>query len=173
MVAMLEEACAEGGTSLFNSGIDPGWANDVLPLTLGEMCERIDRVTIQDPRLRLDRPARVMFDLMGFDQPADQPSLISEPGALTVAWGPVVELIAAGLGITLDRVDDMTGWAAPDAYDVASGRIETGTVGAMHFRIVGHADGQEPVVIEHITRMGADAAPDWQHHPSPHGATGS
>lgn len=39
----------------------------------------------------------------------------------------------------------------------------------MHFRIVGHADGQERVVIEHITRMGADAAPDWQHHPSPHG----
>ena len=34
LVALLEEACAAGGTSLFNSGIEPGWINDVLPLTL-------------------------------------------------------------------------------------------------------------------------------------------
>ena len=28
----LEEACREGGSALFVSGIDPGWGNDLLPV---------------------------------------------------------------------------------------------------------------------------------------------
>ncbi len=30
----LEDACDEAGVSCFTSGIDPGWANDLLPLVL-------------------------------------------------------------------------------------------------------------------------------------------
>ena len=33
----LEQACVEGGVSCITSGIDPGWANDALPLLLGEL----------------------------------------------------------------------------------------------------------------------------------------
>jgi hypothetical protein len=33
-VDLLEAACAEGGSSFFNSGVDPGWANDVIALTM-------------------------------------------------------------------------------------------------------------------------------------------
>ncbi|HVM96103.1 MAG TPA: hypothetical protein VMT89_06925, partial [Candidatus Acidoferrales bacterium] len=34
----LAEACKAGGTSFFTSGIDPGFANDLLPLTLSGLC---------------------------------------------------------------------------------------------------------------------------------------
>src|SRR5688572_26739271 len=47
-VAELEAACAEGGTTCFTSGIDPGFANDILPLTLTGMCARVDQVRVQE-----------------------------------------------------------------------------------------------------------------------------
>ena len=31
---LISEACAEGRTSFFNSGVDPGWATDVIALTM-------------------------------------------------------------------------------------------------------------------------------------------
>src|SRR5512143_3663222 len=34
----LAEACQQGGTSFFTSGIDPGFANDLLPLTVTGLC---------------------------------------------------------------------------------------------------------------------------------------
>jgi hypothetical protein len=39
----------------------------------------------------------------------------------------------------------------------------------MRFRVVGVAAGEERIVLEHITRMGAHAAPEWPQHPSPLG----
>ena len=171
MLEPLQDACTAGGVSLFDSGIDPGWMNDLLPLTLSGMCERIDKITVQEifDYSAIDQP-EIMFDLMGFGYPVDEPSLLSEPGSTSYFWGPVVQLLADGLGLTLDHIDDsMLRWPSPEPYDVASGRIEAGATGAMHFRIVGHAGGEERIVLEHITRMGTHAAPDWQQHPSAHG----
>ena len=42
----LAEACKQGGTSFFTSGIDPGFANDVLPLTMTGLCQRWEEVRV-------------------------------------------------------------------------------------------------------------------------------
>src|SRR5262245_42405740 len=44
IVERLEAACQKGGTSCFTSGIDPGFANDALPIMLLSACERVDSV---------------------------------------------------------------------------------------------------------------------------------
>ena len=44
----LEAACAEGGTTLFNSGIEPGWINDLVLFAFSSTCARIDRITMQE-----------------------------------------------------------------------------------------------------------------------------
>src|SRR5207245_11714453 len=44
----LEEACRRGGTSFFTSGIDPGFANDLLPLTLSGRWERWAEVGMRE-----------------------------------------------------------------------------------------------------------------------------
>src|SRR5437868_12372817 len=41
-VERLEEACRKGNTSCFTSGIDPGFANDLIPLVLSGVMERSD-----------------------------------------------------------------------------------------------------------------------------------
>ncbi len=43
----LEDACREGSASFWTNGIDPGFANDVLPLTLSGLCERWTQIRIR------------------------------------------------------------------------------------------------------------------------------
>ena len=52
-------AVREGGTSFFTSGIDPGFANDLLPLMLSGLCGALGRgADPRDRQLRHLRPAR-------------------------------------------------------------------------------------------------------------------
>ena len=46
----LEEACAQGKSTFFTSGFDPGWSGDVIPLALASCCERVDAVWVSEPR---------------------------------------------------------------------------------------------------------------------------
>ena len=168
---MLEAACGAGGTTLFNSGIEPGWINDLVPFVFSSTCSRIDRIVMQEildyaPIAQPD----IMYDFMGFAYPPETVTPLQEPGRLNALWSPVVWGLAAGLGLTLDRVDDtIEKWVTPTTYETASGPLPAGTVGAMRFRLIGVAGGEERIVLEHITRMGEHAAPDWPRHPSPLG----
>ena len=166
----VEEAAVAGGVSLFVNGIDPGFANDWLPLVCTGICERIDEVRCMEilNYATYDQPS-VLFDVMGFGRPLDEVPFILSPGILTTAWGSVVAQIAAGLDVTLD---DIVEWhervPAPEAFDVASGRIEAGTTAAMRFEVRGMVGGQAKFVLEHVTRLRDDLAPDWP-QPTGHG----
>ena len=41
------------------------------------------------------------------------------------------------------------------------GTVEAGTCGALRMQAIGVVDGREAIVIEHVTRLAPDAAPDW------------
>jgi 2,4-diaminopentanoate dehydrogenase len=170
-VQLLQQACAEGATSVFNSGIDPGWVNDLIPLTFSGLSSRVDTITMQEilDYGGINQP-HMMFDFMGFGRAPDAPTPLMEQGRLAALWAPVVHLVADGLGLPLDRVEtSVLRWLATERYEVASGWVEKGTMGALRFRLVGVLDGEERIVLEHITRMGDNAAPDWPRHPSPLG----
>src|SRR5207245_1911166 len=83
----LAPACRHGGTSFFTSGIDPGFANDLLPLVLSGLSERWDEIRILEiiNYATYDQP-QVLFETMGFGKPLDHTSLLLAPGSLTFAW---------------------------------------------------------------------------------------
>ena len=99
-----QEACARGGASLHVNGIDPGFANDVLPLVMTSLSRRIDEVRVMEicDYSTYYQPV-VMNDIFGFGKPMDEVGMIFQPGILTMAWGSVVRQIAAGLDVTLDE----------------------------------------------------------------------
>jgi 4-hydroxy-tetrahydrodipicolinate reductase len=171
IVEQLEAACVRGGTTCFTSGIDPGFANDLIPLVLTGVCERVDSLRIQEILNydTYDQP-EVLFGTMGFGQPMDATPLILWPGALTLAWGPVVRMLADGLGVELDEITEWhERWAAPQTYQTAVGPIDEGTMAALRFEIRGIVGGEERIVVEHVTRMHDDAAPEWPHGTNPQG----
>ena len=171
IVALLEAACAEGGTSCFTSGIDPGFANDLIPLTLTGMCSRVDSVRVAEILNydTYDQPT-VLFDTMGFGRPMDHVPFLLMPGVLSFAWGAVIQLLAEGLGVEVDRVyESYERLPAPETFTIDAGTIEAGTVAALRFEIVGVVGGEPRLVIEHVTRLRDDLAPDW---PTPPGHGG-
>ncbi|MCX5042268.1 diacylglycerol kinase [Aldersonia sp. NBC_00410] len=159
----LEKAAAEGNSSIFVNGIDPGFANDLLPLALTGTCQRVDQVRCMEivDYATYDNPA-VMFDIMGFGKPLDETPMLLQPGVLSLAWGSVVRQLAAGLGIELDAVTEVhERLPAPESFDISSGKIAEGTTAAMRFEVRGVVGDEIPVVLEHVTRTRADLAPDW------------
>lgn len=168
----LEEAAAQGDSSLFVSGIDPGFANDLLPLALTGTCRHVEQVRCLEivDYATYDNRA-VMVDIMGFGQPLTQTPLLLQPGVLSLAWGSVVRQLAAGLGIELDAVTEVfERLPAPETFDIASGTIGAGTAAALRFEVRGMVGDRAVTVLEHVTRLRADLAPDW---PQPARAGGS
>jgi 4-hydroxy-tetrahydrodipicolinate reductase len=159
----LEDACTQGSASFFTSGIDPGFANDVLPLTLSGLCERWDTIRVQEivNYATYDQPD-VVFGIMGFGQPVDAEPILLMPGVLSSGWGGTIRLLAQGLDVELDDIREVhERRAADDAFDTPIGRVEKGTTEALRFEVQGIIGGRPRLIVEHVTRLREDAAPDW------------
>jgi hypothetical protein len=159
----LEAACQKGQTSFYCSGIDPGFSPDALPIVLSSLSERIESVRAQEifNYATYDQP-ETLFEVMGFGKPPGTPVPLLIPGALTMAWGPSVRMVAAALGVELDEVRQWHEVAvAPETFEISCGRIEAGTVAGIHFEVSGIVRGQPAIVVEHVTRLRDDIAPHW------------
>jgi 4-hydroxy-tetrahydrodipicolinate reductase len=160
----IEKAGQTGSASLHVNGIDPGFANDVLPLSLTSLSQRIDEVRVQEiaDYSTYYQPV-VMRDIFGFGQPMEERPMLWEPGVLSMAWGSVVRQIAAGLGVTLDEplTENVDRRPAERDVETASVNIRAGTMGAVRFEVIGTVDGVPRVVLEHVTRTAEDQVPEW------------
>lgn len=159
----LEAACQEGGTSMYVSGIDPGFGNAGLAIHALALCKEVRTVRMMEivNYATWDNPF-TMFEIMGFSKHDPSESLLLSPGSTTLAWGPVLGLVAEAIGLTLDEVVERHEVIhADEDFAIASGPIPQGTISGMRFEIVGMVDGEERLVVEHVTRLRDGDAPDW------------
>lgn len=170
-IRQLTEACETGQTSCFVSGIDPGFANDLLPLVLSGFCQRIDSIRMMEVlNYETYDQAEVLFDTMGFGRPLDYPSLLLLPGSLTFAWGGVIQCIADALDVELDGIEEWHERRGAEAtFRISTGTIEAGTMAALRFELRGIVGGEPRIVLEHVTRLDDAIAAEW---PQPTGKGG-
>jgi 4-hydroxy-tetrahydrodipicolinate reductase len=171
IIKPLEDAAQQGNSSLFVNGIDPGFANDLLPLALAGTCQSIEQIRCMEI---LDYAtydsATVMFDVMGFGKPLDDIPMLLQPGVLSLAWGSVIRQIAAGLGLELDGIEDMyVREPAPEDIEIAAGTIAKGTAAGLRFEVIGLVGGAPVIVLEHVTRLREDLYPEWPQPAQPGG----
>ncbi|WP_205473907.1 dihydrodipicolinate reductase [Nocardioides sp. SYSU D00038] len=159
----LLDAARAGGASLFVSGIDPGWGNDLLPVLVGSLAGTVEQVRCLEvfDYSTYDAPGSVR-DLVGMGHPMDYDPPMVLPGVPSMVWGGQVRLVARALGVELDEVRE-TLERRPLEHDVtnAMGLFEAGTQGALRFEVQGVVDGEPVIVVEHVTRIAPDVAPDW------------
>src|SRR4029453_7330901 len=158
--AAIEEACAAGGASCFTTGIDPGFANDLFPMTLMGLCGRVDRVRIQE---MLDYSTYTGdYSTMGFGEPIEQKAILENPQVLIFAWGHTIPMVADAIGAELEKIDTIyEKWETPERIVFPHGVIEAGTCGAVRFEIRGWVGGEPRIVVEHTNRITTAAAPHW------------
>jgi hypothetical protein len=167
IVERLEDACRKGRSSFFTSGIDPGFANDLLPLVLSGLAGTWEEIRIQEiiNYATYDQP-QVLFETMGFGQPLEAEPLLLTPGTLAFAWGGTIRLLAEGLGLELEEIRQ-TYEKRPAVKPVRIGArtVEPGTMGALRFEVQGIVGGKPAVVVDHVTRIDDECAPDWPYPP--------
>ena len=162
-IGRVEDAAREGNSTVFITGVDPGFATDLLPFALAGTCQSIQQVrTMEIADYATYDGATVMFDVMGFGNQIGDLPILFQPGVLGIAWGTAIRQLAAGLGVEVDEIrDSVEQEPAPEDIDVAVGTIAKGTVAALRFQIEGMVEGRPVIVVEHITRLRGDLRPDW------------
>jgi hypothetical protein len=159
----LTTAAKEGRASLYASGIEPGFAADYLPLVLSTQSSTIERIHSYEIGLYDDYGVpEIMINGMGFGQPLDFEPWVSIPGAIAGEWGGQIRLIGDALGVEVSEIRETFDRAVTNrTLEVAMGTVEAGTCGALRMQAIGVVDGREAIVIEHVTRLASDVAPDW------------
>jgi hypothetical protein len=159
----LREAALAGGVSFFTTGIDTGFANDVLPLALSGVSRVIESVRVTEMFNYATYPDKAaVYEILGFGKPPEFPAFAAQPGMFTFGWGPVLHQLAAGLGVKIDHIDEnVERVAAAESFDTPTGHIAAGTIAAMRSTLTGYVDGRATLVVDHVTRMHDDMAPDW------------
>lgn len=158
-----EAACRRGGSTFLCSGIDPGFAMDLLPIVLSGLCERIDEIRMIENfnYATYDVPPAVRA-IIGFGTPMDRTPPMLLPGVPTGVWGGSIRALAAALDLPLAEVREVVE-RHPLERDVelADGRLAAGTLGAFRFEVQGIVGGRPVLVVEHVTRIVDDTAPQW------------
>lgn len=159
----LRHAALAGGVSFFTTGIDSGFANDVLPLVLSGVARSIESIRVTEMFNYATYPDKAaVYDILGFGQPPEVTPFAAAPGIFTFGWGPVLHQLAAGLDIKLDRIDEtVERVAADESFDTPTGHIAAGTIAAMRSTLTGYVQDDATLVLDHVTRMRDDIAPDW------------
>ncbi len=99
VVERLSQACAAGGASFHATGIEPGWASEVLPLTMSGLFRYIDSLTVQELLDYSTYPSRDMLvDVMGFGLPPEAAVPGADPALLGGTFRAPLMLVAEGLG---------------------------------------------------------------------------
>ncbi|ULE32343.1 NAD(P)H-dependent amine dehydrogenase family protein [Mycobacterium sp. IDR2000157661] len=174
-IQRVEEAAQEGDSTVFMTGVDPGFVTDLLPLALAGTCQSVQHIrTMEIADYATYDGATVMFDVMGFGRKVGEPGdlpMLYQPGVLSIAWGTAIRQLAAGLGVELDEIrDSVEQEPAPEDFDVAVGTIKKGTMAAVRFLIEGMVNGDPVIVVEHVTRLRGDLRPDWAQPAQPGGS---
>tara|TARA_B100000519_G_C14255930_1_gene445037 strand:+ start:3407 stop:4480 length:1074 start_codon:yes stop_codon:yes gene_type:complete len=166
-------ACSDGNTSIFASGIDPGWTCDILPLLLSGVSADITEIRSQELMnyALYDQPDAVR-NLVGFGMPMDQTPPMVLDFSLQMVWGPEIRILADGLGVELDEIQTSVEKRPLEKtiHVDGMGEFEEGTIGALRFEIQGIVNGKKLLVMEHITRIDDDCAPDWPYPPTGQGS---
>ena len=156
-------SCAAGSASLFVSGIDPGFINDIVPMLMSGLCEEIDEIRAYEifNYSTYNAPDAVR-DLVGFGTPMDQVPPMVAPTIPTMVWGGVIRMLARALDVELDSIEEFAERKPLErTVTVPVGTFEAGTQGALRFEVRGMVNGRARIVVEHVTRIIDDIAPDW------------
>jgi hypothetical protein len=164
-LARLEAACAEGGTSVHGTGLNPGNLSGVLPLALSGMSRRIERVTLQE---RADwsfyESTHITFDNMRFGRPPDD---VTEEASDFLRFNSgifkeEVALLGEALGAGLDAITaDVELVTAQRDHDIFGIRLAAGMVAGQRWHWRGVRAGRTLVEIETLWTVGGEYPAHW------------
>ncbi|HEU5083719.1 MAG TPA: hypothetical protein VFU14_10290 [Acidimicrobiales bacterium] len=159
--ARITDACERGGSTIFGTGISPGWI-DMLAMVTAGICDRIDKVVVDEASdtTMYDSPETELP--CGFGRPIDDPDLQPMAAQGTAVFGEAVAMVADALGVELDEIvcepeyAQTTEDVVMDSWTIPAGHV-AGVAASWQGRV-----GDRTVVELNVRwKKGQTLDPDW------------
>lgn len=159
---VIKAACCQGGSTFFNSGIDPDFATMQLPVALMSIAGKVESLRIQEISNYGDYPVEpIMREIFGFGKPLDWPRPMFA-GGVPHWWNGVVQAVADEILVELDDIQVEYEVCAHDRdLETTWGPAEAGTTAGVRFQVQGMVKGAPFIVLEHCSVAHMDVAPEW------------
>jgi 2,4-diaminopentanoate dehydrogenase len=158
----LEEACLRGGSTLFGSGVSPGFA-ELLAIVAATACDRVDKVIIAESADTTLYDSPDTERPTGFGTAIDDPALAPMAEKGTAVFAEAVQLVADAMGVELDEIKCVSEYAqTTEDLVMASWTIPAGHVAGVYASWQGVANGKTVIDINVRWKKGTTLEPDWQ-----------
>lgn len=158
----ITEACRLGNSTIFGSGINPGFIQLFSIVTAG-ISDRIDRISILESfdTTIYNSPATEIP--MGFGYPIDHPELLDITTKGSGIFREAVQLVADALGVDLDAVRCEAAYAQTTEELALPGEwtIAAGCVAGIDVRWIGTTGGRDVIEIRGVWTKGQTLDPAW------------
>ena len=115
----LEAACRRGNSSLYVSGVNPGWIN-AMAVALTAVCRDVESVSIDEAADCSVYESAETWLAMGMSLPGATPEVVDTARSWLLSFYDAVQRIAVGLGLDLDDIEFFIDYAT------ASQKVELG-----------------------------------------------
>ena len=160
--ARLEEACRKGGSTLFGSGVSPGFA-ELLAIVAATACDRIDKITITETADTTLYDSPDTERPVGFGAAIDDPNLEPMAAKGTAVFAEAVQLVADAVGVELDEIICVPEYAeTTEDLPMASWTIPAGHVAGVAASWQGKVGDRTVIDINVRWKKGQTLSPDWQ-----------
>jgi 2,4-diaminopentanoate dehydrogenase len=157
------EACELGGSTIFGSGLNPGFIQLFAIVTAG-ISDRVDRISIVESFDTTIYNSPETEKIMGFGYPIDRPDLhdITEQGS--GIFREAVLLLAEALGVELDEIRCEAKYAqTTEDLDLPGGwHIAKGCVAGIDVGWQGFVGEREIIEVRGVWTKGQSLDPTWE-----------
>lgn len=165
LVDRLEAACKKGGVSVHGTGINPGFAGEVIPLTLSVLSRNIKTIVVEEfADFTTYNSPELNHDVLGFGKTLEQQAANDHPYDLIMRqfFHQSIAMVADGLCVELDDICEQDTYAlAQDDMSIESGPIPRGTIAGIRRRFKGMFKGEERIVVEITWICGYGLGDGW------------
>jgi hypothetical protein len=159
--ARIRQAAIKGGTSIYGTGINPGFAN-VLGLLATSACARVDRISVLESVDCTNYASRGTWEAMGIDRPLNDPDVPAFIKKGTPSFREAVDVMADALNVPLDDVHfDVEFGAATEQVDLGYMTIRKGHIAAIRGTWSGWVAGRPFIELKIAWKLGYKLEPDW------------
>lgn len=161
--ARVEAACSKGNSSFHGCGIHPGFAGDILPITLSRLMNRIDCIEVTEIIDKVRNPM-IYTEIMGFG--TDPEELLANPRRSPETYKffySSMAMIAEALGKEIEEVT-VKFEVSKALKDITHqfGEVKAGTVGGQHYEWTAWVEGAPLIVYHFYWQLGEDLDPLWE-----------
>lgn len=153
-LARLQAAAERGRSTMFGTGINPGFAN-LFALVGTQICDRVDQIRVLESADASAYASKDTQESVGFGQPLDSPELLERTRVASVVFSEAVAMMADALGVELDEITFDADYARATAdNDLGFMVIPEGTVAGIDGRWRGRVGDRDLIILNYQWVMG-------------------